>query len=504
MGGRYDGEIRAANPFELVITPPSECRSHAWFGGPVMLGVDGRPEVLAHELGHSVGHLGDEYPYTAEGGSCNPTQANVSDEPVTWACLAENAGGPRCPDGRPVHHHAVSADCTVGTPCARCMMSVAQGDFCPVCYNQLDAAFAARLSGRLSETCNGADDNLDGTVDEGCSCTSCASSCTDRECGQDGCFGDCGTCGAGQVCESNACVDGCDVFCTDALGREICVDDSGPFWCSPGGGGSGLASCACRQNTDGSLSIDSCGACVPMGCASCGASQSCADDSCVDSCPAGTTSCDGICVDTATDNLSCGGCGVVCGAGEGCRGGTCIVSDCAAGESLCGGACVDVLTDDANCGRCGYGCLPWQSCGDGRCTACPDDPDIDICGGYCAIVDSDRGHCGMCDNACGDRAVCDGGVCTCAGADETLCDGACVDVRWNHSHCGACGNACADGEVCSAGACRTCGTGLSFCRLEWEPNYTFCADLLTNADNCGACNSPCADGTCRDGRCESP
>ena len=126
-----------------------------------MLGVDPRPEVLAHELAHSFGELNDEYSYVSDFGQCNPDGINVSgSDPPSWVCLAEGFGGALCPDGRAVDHHPLHPSCPQGAPCQACMMSVAGGDFCPVCDAQMDAALADTLGSPLSEDCNGADDDV--------------------------------------------------------------------------------------------------------------------------------------------------------------------------------------------------------------------------------------------------------------------------------------------------------------------------------------------------------
>jgi hypothetical protein len=51
----------------------------------------------------------------------------------------------------------------------------------------------------------------------------CVPICTGKFCGNDGCGGDCGACGAGQVCNSSArCV---DAVCTPSCNGRKCGDD---------------------------------------------------------------------------------------------------------------------------------------------------------------------------------------------------------------------------------------------------------------------------------------
>ncbi|HZY02093.1 MAG TPA: hypothetical protein VFF02_01235, partial [Anaeromyxobacteraceae bacterium] len=81
-------------------------------------------------------------------------------------------------------------------------------------------------------------------------------------------------------------------------------------------------------------------------------------------CPAGQTSCGGVCVDTATDPNNCRFCGVKCPTGGSCVGSLC---QCPAGQQPCGGACITLDTNE-NCGACGHACeipgsVPLGTCG---------------------------------------------------------------------------------------------------------------------------------------------
>ncbi len=93
-------------------------------------------------------------------------------------------------------------------------------------------------------------------------------------------------------------------------------------------------------------------------------------DSCV---YMGLTSCFGSCVDIETDLNNCGGCGVVCGSGGGCFGGTCVApppsSACGAGLTTCGGECVSISNHAGHCGACFNSCPLGGSCHRGVCCA---------------------------------------------------------------------------------------------------------------------------------------
>ncbi len=87
----------------------------------------------------------------------------------------------------------------------------------------------------------------------------------------------------------------------------------------------------------------------------------------------GLTGCFGTCIDTETDVNNCGGCGVVCGAGGGCFGGTCVApppsSPCGPGLTTCGGECVSIARHAAHCGGCFNSCPLGGTCRRGVCCA---------------------------------------------------------------------------------------------------------------------------------------
>lgn len=166
------------------------------------------------------------------------------------------------------------------------------------------------------------------------------------------------TCEAGEACCGSTCVDvtadeaNCGACGTACLAGEMCVTETG-----------GPSECLCGTDT-------------------CDAAETCVDDVCVCNpttmsvCGAGEGCCAMNCIDIATDNSNCGGCGIVCGAMTSCAdvGG---VIGCYCGTDVCdpvattvgapaGELCCDdgtgtgtnhcVPQDAANCRECGRMC----------------------------------------------------------------------------------------------------------------------------------------------------
>lgn len=85
-----------------------------------------------------------------------------------------------------------------------------------------------------------------------------------------------------------------------------------------------------------------------------------------DGCPAGKINCFGECTNTQTDVQNCGQCGIVCGTGQFCGKGECLLT-CPKGQRDCAGYCVNTSSDSRNCGRCGVVCRQGQTCRNGKC-----------------------------------------------------------------------------------------------------------------------------------------
>jgi MYXO-CTERM domain-containing protein len=181
-----------------------------------------------------------------------------------------------------------------------------------------------------------ADGGADGAVDAAPDGTMCTPDCTGRSCGDDGCGGTCGACGADEVCASAMCMcAGATVPCGSA-----CVDT--------------------RNDTD------HCGACDSP----CAAGETCSAGTC------GTGPCMPDCTGRTCGDDGCGGsCGDCMTAGQVCAsGGQCLCGD---GSTGCGSDCVDLRSNSLHCGACDNVCGDEEACVAGVCTAGTTPPDDD-------------------------------------------------------------------------------------------------------------------------------
>jgi hypothetical protein len=182
-----------------------------------------------------------------------------------------------------------------------------------------------------TETCNGLDDNCNGTVDEGAMCPN------DEVCQMGMCVPKCGEgeCPDGTVCTSNGtCVD------------PLCIGVQCP-------GGQVCEAGVCKGPCDG---------------VTCPYPQTCRVGVCVDpcagvTCEAGQACYQGVCIPSCACQP--------CGAGTGCdtHSGLCVTTDCvgvtcAAGHYCKAGSCVDDCT--------GAVCPSGQTCTGGKCVEAPD------------------------------------------------------------------------------------------------------------------------------------
>lgn len=276
---------------------------------------------------------------------------------------------------------------------------------------------------------------------------------------------------------------------------------------------------------------------------------------CLDACTETQTCCpiegDELCIETASNPLSCGECGVVCAEGEICEEGTCIPAPCEGELQRCGQLCADIDNDGEHCGECGNVCGDSMGCLDGSCTCFSGFEDCDGqhengCEVALALGSGEGGRtsCGGCDIECSLQETCQGGLCACGqqvcGEGEACCEATttdgttvetCIDTASNPRHCGGCGVTCGDGEACVEGRCvcgdqrieggAVCENGLRCCNGECafagSPTCQCatdgdacsgiccaksCVDYLNDPQNCGGCGKICADGqVCKSGQC---
>jgi hypothetical protein len=196
--------------------------------------------------------------------------------------------------------------------------------------------------------------NCDGLSSNGCeswvaydpdNCNGCGLVCSwshiiDRTC-DNGCNG---TCESGyQDCNGSKLKDGCEVnvetdvkncgrcrlACSTNHLSPSCTQGECGGQCSPS-----FADCNLDKQLDGCESdlrsdVANCGACG-VACSTNHVKASCGSGTCSGACATGFADCnldkqaDGCEVNTQTDKLNCGGCGISCGADEGCTGGKCV------------------------------------------------------------------------------------------------------------------------------------------------------------------------------------
>jgi hypothetical protein len=224
------------------------------------------------------------------------------------------------------------------------------------------------------------------------------------------------------------------------------------------------------------------------------------------------TNCGGHCVDTTTDQSSCGMCGHACAGSDRCFGGQCRGQNCA--DSTCGpgkvcveGTCTETACLTVLCGlgtTCVSGACVTRACSSGTCasgTACLDGGCVDV--GCQGVTCLDGGQCdiGRCDGRinCFNNQVdpnesdldC-GGVCTpCVDGKHCRIPQDCASTRCGDA--GICLPTCANGATCGTNPGSPCKAGVKQCTSTDET----CVDGQNAADGqpCGA-QQLCSNGAC--------
>ncbi len=359
----------------------------------------------------------------------------------------------------------------------------------------------------ITETCNGLDDDCDGTVDEG-----------NPSGGQVCQTGLSGACAQGvSACTSGAVVcnpniqpvtetcDGLDNDCNGLVdngnpgGGQVCATGLVGV-CAAGTTGCVGGSVQCNQNVQASAEIcdnkdNNCNGVVDEG--SPGAGQVC-NTGLHGVCSVGTSSCSNGSIQ-CTANVAaspevCDGVDNDCdgstdegnpGGGAGCSTG--LLGACTAGTVKClAGALACQQTTAAKAETCNNVDDDCDgSVDDGASTSCAALPHATV-----ACVD---GSCGI--------GACTGTFADCNGATADGCE---VNNATDLANCGACNNACPD----AAHANKTCGGGA--CGFTCTGTYGDCdanaqngceTDNFSDPFNCGVCGNVCADGGCVAGSC---
>ncbi|MGB0589587.1 MAG: hypothetical protein ACPGU1_07915 [Myxococcota bacterium] len=347
-----------------------------------------------------------------------------------------------------------------------------------------------------------------------CADEPCEPACGDAVCGDDGCGGECGTCGDGLVCEMGQCAEApCEPTCGDAE----CGDDGCGGVCGVCDEGSSCDAGACVEDvvidptTCGTIAtcVDECGddaeACVNA-CVAAGSPEAIADYNAWFACEADCE--DGQCIiDTCADE------GSQC-FWQGTGASNCLeVNDCLQGceDAECSEGCFADATEAA---KAIWLQLLW--CNNAVCGLAEPGDDADACwaeavgqGGACAPY----GNACVDDGAeepvtpptpeptssCSEIASCTGG---CDQGDDD-CEASCValgsdETQAAYSAFDACREECDDSDCLQA----NCAPLAAAC-LWPDTGELACADVDTCLGGCAADDSACVDGCFESGTADA-
>ncbi|MBI5534466.1 MAG: hypothetical protein HY898_17205 [Deltaproteobacteria bacterium] len=402
-----------------------------------------------------------------------------------------------------------------------------------------------------SETCDGVDNDCNGTVDDGyqgsgqpCSVVTdppvfgpCATGQTNCLEGDKGC-----TQTVKALPEScNAIDDDCngtvddvaDINAECSEGHTPSVKASVAAWvCSVQGkcvvgtcvkpyeDCDGLPDNGCEANL--LIELGHCGSCITF-CDAMNAAATCSTGKCHYTCDATYANCnddwtDGCESHLPDDMTNCGACGHVCVATTGsseCKAGLCVVNSCSSGLGDCdsdpdNGCETDLATSEIHCADCATACSTFHAtpaCVASVCqvTSCDNnwaDCDNNAANGCEVNLLDDVNNCTTCGNKCtstNGTPSCNGGKCgiscptgsgDCDGVFATGCE---VNTNSDVSNCGKCGHVCSaihSTPACTNGSCSlTCTGGWADCDADASNGCE--TDLVNDVLHCGGCGTPC-------------
>ncbi len=376
-----------------------------------------------------------------------------------------------------------------------------------------------------AETCDGQDDDCDGTVDNGVKTTFYADTdgdgFGDATTTKDACSAPAGYVADNTDCDDTAgavnpgatedCGNGIDDDCDGKVDGDDsdcnCTDGDTQACYSGPAGTEGVGACAGGTQTCASGAFGACdGEVTPTDEVCNGVDDDCngtVDDNATD-CSSDEVCYMASCVPACTSSTECSG-GNRCYPNPGrCTDDPCAGVTCAGGQSCYQGSCFDDCTTDADCsggdtcfdGRCaanacdGVECATEDVCVNGACkTACTTEADCPS--GICR-----DGHCatGPCDGVvCGDSEICYGGTCF----EKCSTDAECTGDKL-----------CLEGQRCAEATCDTitCRTGETCYRGVCYPGCTDDASCSSD-QRCyqGACvaKDQCTSGDCDAGSADA-